>query len=163
MRIGPVLGQWLEWTYLLCYPLVPAAFAVVWTWSDARDVERLWVAVLIAGFACYGALPWTAARPPRLLVDSSASRGIAIINAHVLHRMSHGLNTFPSGHVAVSGAAALAVASVSTQAGVVFAAIAVSIAAAAVVGRYHYLVDVVIGGAVACAAWGIALLIPLPS
>lgn len=163
MRISPVLGQWFEWTYLLCYPLVPAAFVVVWTWSDARAVERLWVAVLIAGFACYGALPWTAARPPRFLVDSSAARGIAIINAHVLHRVSHGLNTFPSGHVAVSGAAALAVASVCPQAGVVFAVIAVSIAAAAVVGRYHYLVDVLIGGAVACAAWGIALLIPLQS
>jgi membrane-associated phospholipid phosphatase len=67
------------------------------------------------------------------------------VNEFVLKRVSHGLNTFPSGHVAVSMAAALEVMAVSQLAGTLLLAIASAIAAGAILGRYHYGVDVVVG------------------
>jgi membrane-associated phospholipid phosphatase len=67
------------------------------------------------------------------------------VNEFVLKRISHRLNTFPSGHVAVSLAAALEVMSISQPAGIVLLSIASAIAAGAVLGRYHYALDVVVG------------------
>src|SRR5687767_10469537 len=89
-----------ELAYLLCYPLVPASFLVVWLLGSAHDVDRFWVAVLTAGYACYATLPWLLSRPPRLLADAGSSGDVAAINVFVLGRVSHQLNTFPSGHVA---------------------------------------------------------------
>jgi membrane-associated phospholipid phosphatase len=136
----------LELAYLCCYPLVPAAFFVVFVLGSAEDVEQFWIAVLTAGYVCYASLPWTAARPPRLAATGdSARRGVAKVNAEVLGRLSHQLVTFPSGHVAVSIAAAVAVAPVSTWAGGLIGVVAILIAVAAVAGRYHYALDVVLG------------------
>jgi membrane-associated phospholipid phosphatase len=144
-----------ELAYLLCYPLVPAAFTVVFIAGNPDDITRFWVAVLLAGYACYGSLPWTAARPPRML---SAPEPIffARINAQVLGLVSHRMNTFPSGHVAVALAAALAVCSVSMAWGLGFLVVATGVAVAAVKGRYHYLVDVLVGAGVGLAAFATA-------
>jgi membrane-associated phospholipid phosphatase len=65
--------------------------------------------------------------------------------------MSHRLNTFPSGHVAVSAAAALAVLGVWSPAGILLALLAGGIAAGAAAGGYHYVIDVVLGLAIAVA------------
>lgn len=154
---APGLGIW-ELAYLLCYPLVPAAFTSVFMRADAATVTRFWIAVLLAGYACYGTLPWTAARPPRSAsAREPVRRGIARFNTYVHGRLSHHLNTFPSGHVAVSVAAALVVCGVSPAAGAAFIVIATAIAIAAVVERYHYLVDVLLGVAVGALAWMVAL------
>lgn len=144
---GVVARHVLEVAYLCCYPLVPAAFAVVFAFGSAEDVARFWLTVLSAGYACYITLPWIPARPPRL-VDAQASalpQAVAGVNAAVLGRLSHQFVTFPSGHVAVSVAAAFGVSRVWTEAGAIFGAIALLIATAAVAGRYHYLIDVVAG------------------
>jgi membrane-associated phospholipid phosphatase len=77
----------------------------------------------------------------------------------VLARVSHQLTTFPSGHVAVSIAAALALIPVSVGAAVVSGVTAAMIAVAAVAGRYHYAVDVVLGALVGTATY--LLLLPL--
>ena len=138
-----------EVAYLLCYPIVPAAFLVVWIAGNNVDLNRFWLAVLIGGFACYGSLPWLAARPPRLLPGAhSLVHPVARVNVGVLSRVSHNLTTFPSGHVAVSIAAALCVTTVSPPAGLTFAIVAVAISVGAVTGGYHYVVDVVTGAAV---------------
>jgi membrane-associated phospholipid phosphatase len=141
-----------ELAYLLCYPTIPAAFAVVFIAGSRADITRFWIAVLLAGYACYGSLPWTAARPPRLI---SAPEPIffARLNTHVLGRVSHNMNTFPSGHVAVTLAAALQVCLVSPGWGVAFLGIAFAVAIAAVNGRYHYLVDVLVGAGVGIGAF----------
>jgi hypothetical protein len=151
--------SFFEVAYLLCYPLVPAAFAVVFALGTPRDITRFWIAVLLAGYACYGSLPWTAARPPRLI---SAPEPIffARVNAGVLGRVSHNMNTFPSGHVAVALAASLVVCSVSMAWGAGFLAIAAAVAVAAVRGRYHYLVDVLVGAGVGAGAFATALAVP---
>jgi membrane-associated phospholipid phosphatase len=163
-----LLKHFTELAYLLCYPLVPASFAVVLTVGSSADVHRYWAAILSAGYVCYVSLPWLVSRPPRLATESldpaarspgaPARRQIADANVFVLGRVSHELNTFPSGHVAVSLASAVCVASVSTTAGALvgLAALAISIGAAA--GRYHYVLDVLLGLIVGAAAAGIALI-----
>lgn len=155
----------LELAYLLCYPLVPAACAVVFWRGTTDDVVRFWLAVLTAGYLCYGTLPWTTAPPPRLreekapqspgLANDRPQGSLAGLNAHVLGQFSHQLVTFPSGHVAVSIAAAAAVAQVSPAAGAGFGVLALLIAAAAVAGRYHYLIDAVLGLLVGAVCWGV--------
>ncbi len=136
----------LELSYLLCYVLVPVAFVLVWTSGTMADVDRFWTAVLLSGFFCYASLPWLVSRPPRTLNAALvANAGVHRVNEFVLKRISHGLNTFPSGHVAVSLAAALEVMSISQPAGIVLLVIASAIAAGAVLGRYHYALDVVVG------------------
>jgi membrane-associated phospholipid phosphatase len=145
----------LELSYLLCYVLVPVAFVVVWTSGTMADVDRFWTAVLLSGFLCYASLPWLVSRPPRTLsVAAVASAGVHRVNEFVLKRISHGLNTFPSGHVAVSLASALEVMSISQPAGIVLLVIASAIAAGAVLGRYHYALDVVVGAILGMAVSG---------
>jgi membrane-associated phospholipid phosphatase len=152
LRVPRQLRGVLELCYLLCYPIVPLAFGVVLARGHAEHVTRFWVAVLMSGFVCYGSLPWLTTRPPRLLEGVPAEpHWLATFNASVLHRVSHQLNTFPSGHVAVSLAAALAVLDVSWS-GVLFVLVAIGVAIGAVVGRYHYLVDVLLGVVVALGA-----------
>ena len=134
----------LELGYLACFPLVPISFAAVWTAGSPADVARYWLAVLVAGYACYITLPWLVSRPPRLIEESCvdvALTDITRLNRFVLGRVSHRLNTFPSGHVAVSVAAAISVGKVWPAAGVVLGAVAAAVAVDAVAGRYHYVAD----------------------
>ena len=143
----------LELAYMACYVVVPLAFAIVWREGTADDVDRFWVAVLVAGFACYVSLPWLVSRPPRMFEEHPTGRaGLASLNMSLLRRVSHELNTFPSGHVAVAAAVALSLFFVSGAAGVAFSIVAVGIAAGAAVGRYHYGVDVIAGALVGIAA-----------
>jgi len=106
---------------------------------------------------CYVSLPWLVSRPPRLVREHTA-RAIARLNVFVLGRVSHQLNTFPSGHVAVSLAAAAGVAQVSAVAGALVLLTALAIALGAVAGRYHYMVDVLLGVLVAGAAAALAFI-----
>jgi hypothetical protein len=143
----------LELSYLLCYPLVPAAFVITWTFGPVEEASRFWTAVLASGFACYGTLPWLVARPPRdavtaPLVTSARRTRLRSVNERVLRHVSHGMNTFPSGHVAVSVAATLVVMMVAPVAGAVLTAITVGVIAGAVAGRYHYTIDVLLGSMV---------------
>jgi membrane-associated phospholipid phosphatase len=137
-----------ELAYLLCYPLVPAGFLVVLLDGTPSDVNWFWLAVLGSGYACYATLPWAAARPPRVIDSARAApepHSLSALNRAVLGRVSHQLVTFPSGHVAVALAVAAGVWGVSPGAAVAFAAVALTIAAGAVAGGYHYAVDVVLG------------------
>jgi membrane-associated phospholipid phosphatase len=77
---------------------------------------------------------------------------LAAVNTAVLDRVSHQLNTFPSGHVAVAIAAASSAISVWWPAGLVLGIVAAGIAIGAVAGRYHYVMDVIFGVIVGLAA-----------
>ena len=145
----------LELSYLFCYVLVPAAFVFIWMNASTAHLDRFWTAVLLAGFACYGLLPWLVSPPPRARRTGSVDTagGLRRLNLRILDRASHGFNTFPSGHVAVSLAAACAVLALSWPAGLVALVAAAAIAAGAVAGRYHYIIDVMAGaliGVTAC-------------
>jgi len=166
--IARALPRWLanivEVGYLTCFPLIPISFAVVWMAGSHEDVARFWMAVLLAGYGCYITLPWLVSRPPRLLEGAPATAGapapaepssVSRANVFVLGRVSHHLNTFPSGHVAVTMAAAFAAGAVAPVAGLVLGVFATGVALGAVAGRYHYVIDVMLGvvlGIVASAA-----------
>jgi hypothetical protein len=153
-----VRDQVAELAYLCCYPLVPAAFIVIYMYGSTGDVNRFWTAVLTAGFACYVSLPWVISRPPRRLEDAASPvSAMRSINVRLLDRFSHGWNTFPSGHVAIAIAAALSTMSVSPRAGSAFLLVAIGVFVGAVSGRYHYAVDAVAGTVVGVAAFAMAL------
>ena len=157
-RICRVRDQAAELAYLCCYPLVPAAFLVIYMNGSTGDVNRFWTAVLAAGFACYVSLPWVVSRPPRCLEEAASPvSAMRTINVRLLDRFSHGWNTFPSGHVAIAIAAALLTMSVAPRAGGAFLLVAIGILAGAVSGRYHYAVDAVAGAVVGIAAFAVAL------
>jgi hypothetical protein len=146
--------EWVELNYLLCYPLAPIGFACLYLAGLRGEADRFWTAVLLAALPCYGALPWLPARPPRV-VDKAPARPSTVrtLNLHILERASVRLNTLPSAHVASSTATALAVFSVLPAAGLFLGLIAGGIAIGSIVGRYHYLADVIAGAAVAVAAF----------
>jgi membrane-associated phospholipid phosphatase len=89
--------------------------------------------------------------------DTQAGTGrrtpIQRFNHAIVNRASIQANTVPSGHAAGALATAFAVGSSMPAAGAVFLILAISIAAATVLGRYHYVIDTVLGVIVAFAAW----------
>jgi membrane-associated phospholipid phosphatase len=157
-----VLLEYLELAYLCCYPLVPCAFAWLAFNGHAEVADRYWTTVLLALYPCYGLVPWLTTRPPRAIESRIAvdARRLALrpVNLRVLGHVSIQINTFPSGHTAGALAAAAVVGTVMPLSGAAIAIIAVSIAIASVVGRYHYTADALTGalvavGAFACAEW----------
>jgi membrane-associated phospholipid phosphatase len=150
IRLPNALIHLADSCYLLCYPLVPAAYAVLTMFASDLDQRRFGVAVLAAGYACYVSLPWLVSLPPRLIEATSGRRPVAKINDAMLARVSHGFNTFPSGHAAVSTAVALSASSVPVAA-VLFGIMALGIAIGAIAGRHHYVIDVTAGVAIGAA------------
>ena len=148
--------EYFELSYLLVYLAVPAGATTLALAGHADQVGRFWTVVLLAEFACYGMLPWIQTRPPRALEAPNPPARTHIIrrlNHRIVNRASIQANTLPSGHAAGALATALAVGSSMPMAGAVFVMLALSIAVATVLGRYHYLVDTVLGVLVAIAAW----------
>ncbi len=155
---GPrVVLECLELTYLIAFFLVPLSFGLFWWLEPRADADRFWTAVLLAGFGCYGVLPWIQTRPPRSVetVNLLDRRGLRLrrINAVVLDRGSVQANTFPSGHASTAVAAALAVLVADTWTGLTVLAIAISIVVVTVMGRYHYAIDSILGGLIGVATW----------
>lgn len=145
------LVELLELAYLFCYPLVPLGFGLLYFGGPSDETDRFWTAVLLAGYACYGVLPWLATRPPRVL-ETRPGRPRPVtrtLNLYVLDRASVQWNTFPSGHAAIALATALTVLARRPIAGLVLMVAAVAVVIGSVVGRYHYAADAVAGAAVA--------------
>jgi len=141
----------LELAYLCCYPMIPIGFACLYFTDLREEAERFWIAVLLSAFGCYGVLPWLPTRPPRAIEDAPvrSSGPVKRFNLRVLGVASVQLNTFPSGHVAASLAAALAVSAGLPLVGFALLLLAIAISLASVVGRYHYAADALAGAALA--------------
>jgi membrane-associated phospholipid phosphatase len=156
-RSPRVVQDFFELSYLLVYVAVPAGATTLVASGHGDHVSRFWSIVLLAEFACYGMLPWVQTRPPRATdVDGDTdAEGVRRLNLRLVNRASIQANTLPSGHAAGAFATALAVGSVLPSAGIVFLVLATSIAIATVLGRYHYVVDTVLGVLVALAAWSL--------
>jgi len=158
-RAPRAVSEYFELSYLLVYLVVPAGAATLALAGHASQVGRFWAIVLVAEFACYGMLPWIPTRPPRVLeppAHPSASLPlIRRLNLAIADRASIQANTVPSGHAAGALATALSVGSTMPVAGAVFLVLAASIAVATVLGRYHYVVDSVLGVLVAIVAWAL--------
>src|SRR5207253_10787772 len=94
---------------------------------------------------------WTIENPAVL----AASR-IHALASRVVKGATTGVNTFPSGHVAVTIAVACGVFASLPGVGLTLLLCAASIAVACVVGRYHYTVDVLAGAALGLGVCAVA-------
>jgi membrane-associated phospholipid phosphatase len=152
-----LVRDYFELAYVLVYAVVPAGAITLAIGGHADAVPHFWAVVLLAEFISYGMLPWLQTRPPRAIEDAHElphrTPALRRFNLAVLSRGSIQANTLPSGHAAGALAAGLAVAAVMPAAGLAFLVLAGSIAIATVIGRYHYIVDSVLGVVVAIAAW----------
>jgi membrane-associated phospholipid phosphatase len=150
----PWLAAFFEFAYAGVYPLIPIALILYMVFADPLDPARFWAVILITDYICFGTLPWFQTRPPRSLEACDPWRSVwRCLNVRVINAASIRVNTFPSGHAAEALAVALLVLDAPTPwvAWMFFNAAAIS--AAAVLGRYHYAVDVVGGWIVALVVW----------
>jgi hypothetical protein len=145
-----------ELLYLMVYAMVPAGAAVLVIAARADWLPRYWAVVFAAELACYGLLPWLQTRPPRAIeptLETGAGDALRRLNLAVLQRGSIQVNTLPSAHAAGAIALALVMVDALSMLGGVFLAVAIGITIATVLGRYHYLVDAVLGVLVGVSAW----------
>ena len=148
---------YLEIVYMGCFLLLPAGFAVLVAAGHAALADRYWTMVLAAELGAFAMLPIVQTRPPWASEPSAVLRDRAVhrFATWFVRRATIGANTFPSGHVAGSLAIALAVIGPLPWAGAIFLALALSIAVACIVGRYHYIVDAAAGAALALTVWAL--------
>jgi hypothetical protein len=162
-RAPRLLAEFLEASYFACYVALPAGLVALMAGGRWSDADRYWALVLVATLACYGMLPWIRTRAPWALESRGPmdSRVVTMrrLNWWVSRNASIQVNTFPSAHTAASLAVALAVARASPAAGALFLVIAISIAAATFVGRYHYAGDSLAAVATTLLAWAAASVI----
>ena len=145
----------LELAYVGVYVLIPIALALQLTFAADADPDRFWTVILLVDFICFAMLPWIQTRPPRALeLGDPWSSSVRAHNLRLLGATSIQVNTFPSGHAAEALAAALLVTSAPTPVVIVMFLAALAVAAGAVLGRYHYLVDAVSGWLVAIVICG---------
>ena len=163
-RLGWTFGAFarltLEWAYMLCYPLVPLGLATLYAAGLRRYANTFWFFVLVPTYLCYVITPFVPALPPRSIgpqgtgpssMESRALRNSRVFNLWILKHGSIQAISFPSAHVASALAVSLVLLHYVPIAGIVFLVIAFWIAVAAVVGGQHYVIDVVLGAAIALA------------
>jgi hypothetical protein len=160
LGLGPVTRAVpLELSYLLVYPFVPAGLLAVLS-GGGISAERFWLGVLTAVLPCYGLLPLAATRPPRALLRPSAAAAphpVRHLNVRFLALFGNQWNTLPSGHAAGAVAVALLVWAAGSAFAPVAAALALGICVATISGRYHYVVDTVLGVALGLLAGAVAM------
>jgi membrane-associated phospholipid phosphatase len=145
----------LELIYMGCFLLIPAGLAILVFTGHRSLADWYWMMVMGAEFAAFAPLaviqtrpPWSLERKPEL-----ADPAIHRLAAQMVQHLTIRVNTFPSGHAAGSLAVGLALAGVLPWTGTLLLVLAVAICIACIVGRYHYVVDVAAGGAVALLLW----------
>ena len=161
---APWVQHYMEFAYLLCYPLVPMGVAAVRLGSQrsaasepaaARGkcaMDEFWAPVLLATLFSYAVYPFFPLTPPRVLFGDVPGPHIEPLlrkwNFWLLDHYSVQACLFPSGHVAAATAVALAVRKHAPRLGPLFLFLAASVALATVYGRYHYAADAVAGALV---------------
>lgn len=147
------LGWSMEVAYLFCYPLVPLGLLTLYAAGLRGHVSNFWFVVLVSTYICYAITPFVPALPPRVLVGgqvASTRQGKArVFNRWILSHGSIHAISFPSAHVASAIAVSLVLLRIVPLAGLAFLAVSIWISVGAVVGRYHYALDVLLGAATA--------------
>jgi membrane-associated phospholipid phosphatase len=150
-------GLVLEIAYLFCYPLVPLGLLALYAAGQRDHVASFWLVVLIATYLCYAMTPFVPAYPPRDLAGSQVAPAQAgkarVFNRWILKHGSIHAISFPSAHVASTFAVSLVLLRFAPLLGAVFLFVSIWIALGAVVGRYHYALDVLLGAATALAVF----------
>ncbi|HEY4048144.1 MAG TPA: phosphatase PAP2 family protein [Acidobacteriaceae bacterium] len=151
------VGFLFEVAYLFCYPFVPLGLAAMYATGLRSKVSSFWLVVLVSTYICYAITPFVPAFPPRALIgdlgpaaesSENVNKG-RIFNRWILKHGSIHAISFPSAHVASALAVALVLLRFSPLIGLVFLVVAILISIGAVIGRYHYALDVLLGAATA--------------
>jgi membrane-associated phospholipid phosphatase len=152
---SPLVLAYLDLVYTLCFLLLPAGFAALVVAGRSDLADRYWTIVAASEFCAFMPLAFVQTRPPWVLERQADLPDGAVhrLASHAVRRVSIGVNTFPSGHAAGSVGLALALSGPLPWTGAVLLVLAGTIAIACVVGRYHYVVDVVAGIALALVVW----------
>ena len=145
----------LELIYMGCFLLIPAGVLILQSAGHAASVDRYWTMVMGAEFAAFAPLAFIQTRPPWALERKPelADPAIHRLASQMVQHLTIRVNTFPSGHAAGSLAVALAVVGPLPWAGAALLALAAAICLGCIVGRYHYVIDIGAGAAVALALW----------
>jgi membrane-associated phospholipid phosphatase len=150
----------IECLYMATFLILPAGFLLLWLSGRSELANHYWTLVLAADLAAFAPLavfqtrpPWVL-EPPAVLPDRSVRRLASLM----VRQATIQANTFPSGHVAVSFAVAAALVSAMPVVSIGFFTAAAGITLACVVGRYHYVIDVIAGLLVALLVTGAAAL-----
>jgi membrane-associated phospholipid phosphatase len=151
------LVTYLDVLYVFCFLLLPGGYAALAVTGHADLANRYWTMVLAADLGAFAPLSVFQTRPPWMLERAPVlrDRGAHRLASYMVRNATIRVNTFPSGHVAVSFAVAFAVMGALPATGVLLLMLAASIAVACVVGRYHYTMDVITGAALGAAVSGI--------
>jgi membrane-associated phospholipid phosphatase len=151
----PAIVAGLELIYMGCFLLIPAGLAILVVSGHRSLVDWYWMMVMGAEFAAFAPLAFIQTRPPWALERKAelADPAIHRLAAQMVQHLTIRVNTFPSGHAAGSLAVGLALIGVLPWIGALLLVLAVAICLACIVGRYHYIVDVAAGAAVALALW----------
>jgi membrane-associated phospholipid phosphatase len=156
LRLGRFAHLSMEWAYMLCYPLPLLGLATLYAAGLGREADSFWAFVLLPTYVCYAITPFVPAMPPRFFEsehgESQATKS-KIFNLWIQKHGSIHAISFPSAHVAASLAISLFLLHKVPTAGVFFLVISLWIAVAAVVERYHYAVDVVLGAVLTLAVY----------
>jgi membrane-associated phospholipid phosphatase len=136
----------VEIAYFIVYPLVPLGLGVLYVAGQRHYADYYWTVALSATYVCYAITPFVQALPPRMFSAGALLNPptkLRMLNHWILRHASIQAITFPSAHVASAVAVSLVLLRLTPVIGVFFALAALSIALAAVAGRYHYAADVV--------------------
>ncbi len=148
------IAELLELAYVGIYPLVLAALVAHIAYSPVPSPSRFWSVILLTDYICFGALPWVQTRPPRAIEQGEPwpSR-LRRFNVRLMGAASVQANTFPSGHAAEAVAAALLTLDAPLPIAILMWTSALAVSAGAVLGRYHYAADALVGWLVALGVW----------
>ena len=148
-RTPQALREYLETCYLLVYPALPVGAILLVAGGHRGFLDWYWTAIIFGEVVCFATLPWLQTRPPMRLEPAQTKIArvgpVRQLNQLIAARASIKATTIPSGHAAGAIAAALVVSTAMPLAGAILLLLAFSIAVASVMGRYHYLLDAILG------------------
>jgi len=159
-RWPAALVAYLDIVYTFCFLLLPGGLAVLAATGRSALADHYWTMVLAADLGAFAPLSVFQTRPPWILEPAPdlPARSVHRMASFMVRHATIRVNTFPSGHVAVSLAVAFAVIDAMPLVGTLLLVVAGSIAIACVVGRYHYAMDVVAGALLAVLVWVVSYL-----
>jgi membrane-associated phospholipid phosphatase len=146
---------YLDIVYMFCFLLLPGGFAALAATGHSTQANHYWTMVLAADLGAFAPLSVFQTRPPWMLEETPALQDgpVRRLASYMVRNATIRVNTFPSGHVAVSLAAALAVSGSLPLIGGGLLVLAASVSLACIVGRYHYVADVLAGAVLAAGVW----------
>lgn len=152
-----VLSEALHLAYLLYYPAIFVPPALLYYWHRTEEFEDAVLAVVAAAAVCFTVFVYFPVQGPRYFgPPEGVPRGpVRDLTLAILESGSSRGAAFPSSHIALTAAQAMAQMRFHLPMGVVLVGVTLGIGVGAVYGGFHYAIDMAVGAGVgvAVAAW----------